>query len=102
LEESTMTDPVQTPMLDKVQLIPVAEKEAIGAFLEWLDDNGYTIAQWRESRREEDETGVCEYLPAGYYAIGTDAEAWITRYYEIDQEQLAREQFAVLEGWRNR
>lgn len=42
-------DSTRYPQYARLQLIPESERNAIGAFLEWLASQGYTICQWREA-----------------------------------------------------
>ena len=81
----------ETPTLERVRR--VSEKsQAIGEFLEWLQDRGYTLAVPSSRRRE----GHQECLEPAVVS----RNALLHRFFGIDEEQESRERESLLEHMR--
>jgi hypothetical protein len=71
----------QYPALDKMQAVQ-KESQAIGEFLEWLQDRGTSLGYWHGD----------DYIPYRYGTI----EDLLADYFEIDLNQVEREKRAEL------
>lgn len=82
--------PPMTPTLDARKLV-VEESNAIGRFLDWLNDEGIQMAKWYEPS-------------PGMWRLGTSLDdgpdALLHRYFKIDPKAEERELRALLDYQR--
>ena len=62
------------------------KNQTIGEFLEWLNDNGYTICEWQNSGDED----------RGYYPVGRSLTSWLSQYFQIDPVKIEQEKRVML------
>lgn len=80
---------VATPMLDRMRSV-APEGRKIGAFIDWLNENGMQIcAMTSDPRYGEEMTPIYE-----------PPEKLIARYFEIDLTKVEEERCALLEEMR--
>ena len=86
-----------TPEHDKLRAVK-DESQGIGAFLEWLREEGLTVCRFQQLVRHSGELG--DYSPEGYYPTRDGTEKLLARYFEIDLDKLESEKHAMLYGLR--
>ena len=85
-------NPPATPVLDRIREIR-QQSQAVGKFLEWLENEGYTLAV--PSNRNYDGRPYC-LNPAI-----VNRKDLLYQFFEIDQEQENAELEAILEYFRS-
>ena len=83
--------PPPTPELDKQKRArDEGHAEDIGAFLEWLSENGMAVCAWHEA------------IGGGrWYEVNGGINQLLARYFEIDLDAVERERRALLEHIRS-
>lgn len=85
---------MNTPEHDKLRAIK-DESQLIGAFLEWLGENGYSLCRYEAFTRHSGEPG--DYTPSGYYPTPLGIEDLLARFFDIDLDKLEEEKQAILQ-----
>lgn len=83
------TSNVETPMLDRMRSVK-PESQKIGAFIEWLNENGMPICHLTKDDRYGDEMTP----------IALSIDALLARYFEIDLEKVEEERRSLLDEMR--
>lgn len=97
-----MPTPIPTPEIDKMHAVKAAS-QAIGEFLEWLQERRIELAQYHEhSESCEDEEGdtVCGLNPDRLYSFHYQTEKLLAEYFEIDLRKVEDEKQALLDQLR--
>jgi hypothetical protein len=79
------TEMPPTPALDKMVAVS-DQSQAVGEFLEWLEQDGLTLARIRADQ---------------YVAIHETTEALLARYFDVDLDAAEREKRAILDAIRS-
>lgn len=75
------------PEHDKLQALDGAN-QTIGEFLEWLNDNRYSICEWQNYGDED---------ARGYYPVHRSPQSWIAQYFQIDPVKIEQEKRHMLD-----
>ncbi len=81
---------METSELDKIKVVSEKSQE-IGNFLDWLEEIGYHIAEYKEVDEFEEEQLVTIYLPR---------EQILAKYFKIDLDKAEKERVLILEDFR--
>lgn len=84
--------PPPTPTLDKIAKVR-QESQAIGEFLEWLNEQGIVLCHWQEWCEGEHD----EFPMKGYVTIPKSRDALLHEFFEIDADAEERERRALLD-----
>lgn len=79
----------ETPEIDRMKAIQ-EESQSIGAFIDWLDENGMPICKWTEYDDAHPQ----------YNPIHLSIEKLLAKYFEIDLDKLENEKQAILDTLR--
>jgi hypothetical protein len=63
------------------------QSQLIGAFLDWLEQSGYTICEYSKKREE-------------FFPIHQSVQKWLAEYFDIDLEKLDAEKVSMLDKLR--
>lgn len=95
--------PVETPELKKLSSVKV-ESQAIGEFIEWLQSQGVTLAQYHKHShacRDSLRLISCGLRTDELYSYQYGSiEKLLARYFEIDLAKVERERLALLKQIR--
>lgn len=114
-----MKNPEQYPECEKLAKVS-KESNSIGAFLDWLQEQGISLTKWQdegdngEPRYIDETTGEqasmlalnsinnpeCEEWSEGYFAINTPTEKLLAQYFDIDMNKVEKERRQILEDIR--
>ena len=91
---------IATPETDK--MIAVKDKsQAIGAFLEWLNNENTVIVRYATKDDERDEKGNQTGIHEGdYLPFHISIEKMLAKYFKIDLDKAEQEKRALLESIR--
>ena len=77
-----------SPWPEHVKLEAVSkESQAIGQFLEGLNERGYGLAKWNDDAED-------------YVAVNIDIETLLAEHFDIDMNKIEQEKRAMLEQMR--
>lgn len=62
------------------------QSQAVGEFLEWLEEHGYEIGEWSGSERLE--------------RVNRPIQSWLAQYFQIDPAKIEAEKRAMIEALR--
>jgi len=82
-----------TSELDKMHAVK-DRSQAIGEFLDWLEQDGIMLCKWHE-RNDEDESDY-----SGYMNVHESIEKMLARYFEIDLNKVEEEKRKILDELR--
>jgi hypothetical protein len=77
------------PEHDKITALGGANQH-IGAFIEWLNDNRYTICEWQNAGDEG----------RGYFPVSRSINSWLYQYFQIDPVKIEQEKRSMLDELR--
>lgn len=80
----------ETPTLDRIREVK-ADADVIAAFLEWCEEQGYVLSEWRDD----------EWSEPTLFPVNGGIEHRLAEYFGIDLQKKAEEQDAVLEHVRS-
>ncbi len=88
---------MNTPEHDKLRAVK-DESQGIGAFLDWLASEGFTVCRFQNLTRHSDDLG--DYTPSGYYPTREGTEKLLARYFNINLNKLETEKQVMLDELR--
>lgn len=84
------------PYPEHTRLSAIHDKsQAIGEFLEWLGDNGYSICEFQEARSIDHPDAT-----DGFYPLHRSIQSWLAQYFQIDPAKIEREKRQMLDEIR--